>query len=129
MLPSWPSCNGFEALRQYGDWFRANGGSKSGPEKVRKVGSDGFEVRKDDSSDARQTPATSNSIDMEAEQVGPSTLPSHTNSENLNLNSGQDGTSDTQLAKNPELRDKVCPLSLEPYPTEHARDLHYKGGL
>ena len=126
-------CNGFssnsEAPRQYGDWLRANGGSKSGPEKARKMGSDGFEVRKNDSSVAQQTPMTSNSADMEAEQVTPSTLQSHTNSENLNLNSGQDGTSDTQPAENPELRDKVRPLSLEPSPVKHARDLHYTGGL
>ena len=93
------------------------------------MGSDGFEVRKNDSSVARQTPVTSNSVDMEVEQVGPSTLQSHTNSENLNLNLGQDGTTDTQPAEKPELRDKVCPLSLEPSPVKHAHDLNYTGGL
>ena len=48
-------CPGFssnpEALRQYEDWLRANGSSKSEPEKARKFSSDGFEERKDEGSD------------------------------------------------------------------------------
>nr|POF10365.1 hypothetical protein CFP56_46229 [Quercus suber] len=115
------------SLGKYIELFKRSWLSKLG--KVRKVGSDEFEVWKDDSSNARQTLATSNSIDIEAEQVGPSTLPSHTNFENLDLNSRQDGTSDTQPAENLDLRDKVRPFSLEPSLVEHARDLHYTGGL
>lgn len=107
-------CSGYpsnpEALRQYGDWLRANGNPKSGLEKPRKLSSNGFEERKDEGLDDQQTPTTSNSIDTEAEQVGPlTTLPSHTHPKNLKL--GQDGTSIMQPAENLAKSNKVRPLS------------------
>lgn len=74
---------------------------------LKKLGSnDGFEERKGEGSDGWQTLTTSNSIDMEAEQVGPSTLPSLTNSKNLNLNSGQDGTLVRQPVRNSKKKKK-----------------------
>ena len=61
--------NNSEADRQYGDWLRANGGLKSGSEKPKALGSDGYEARKEGGSVDRQTPSATDSMDMEAEQV------------------------------------------------------------
>ena len=61
--------NNSEAHRQYGDWLRANGGLKSGSEKPKALGSDGYEAQKEGGSVDRQTPSATDSMDMEAEQV------------------------------------------------------------
>ena len=61
--------NNSEADRQYGDWLRANGGLKSGSEKPKASGRDGYEARKDGGSVDRQTPSATDSMEMEAEQV------------------------------------------------------------
>ena len=61
--------NNPEAPRQYGDWLRANGSLKSGSEKPKASGSDGYEARKEGGSIDWQTPSAIDSMDMEAEQV------------------------------------------------------------
>ena len=62
--------NNLEAYRQYSDWLRANGGQKIGSEKPKASGSGGFEERNEGSSVDRQTLSASDSMNMEAEQVG-----------------------------------------------------------
>lgn len=110
-----------KAHRQYGDWLRANGCSKRGIENPRASSSGGLEERKDKDSDDWKTSTTSNSMDVEAKQVGfPTTLTSCTWPKNTKLR--QEGTSIMQLAKNQAKDDKVSLLSLVPQSNKHSRD-------
>ena len=59
-----------EAHKQYGDWLRANGGSKLGSETFKKSNSSGFEDHREGGSVDQQTPLASVSMDTEAEPTG-----------------------------------------------------------
>nr|POE97878.1 hypothetical protein CFP56_33818 [Quercus suber] len=95
--------NNPKAYRQYGNWIRANGGPKYGSEKPKALGSGGFEEQKEGGSIDRQTPSASDSMDMEAEQVGllmTIQIQNQNHAHPKNTQLGQEGVSVKSLARN-----------------------------
>ena len=109
--------NNSEAHRQYGDWLWANGGLKSGSEKPKASGSDGYEARKEGGSVDRQTPSATNSMDMEAEQVElPRTIQiqNQNQAHPKNTQPGLGGVADKPSARNLAKDENVSLLSPMP---------------
>nr|POF20472.1 hypothetical protein CFP56_63889 [Quercus suber] len=87
-----------EAHRQYGDWLRANGGSKIGSDKLKPSNSRGFGDYREGGSADQQAQLASDSMDTEVEPMGfPMTIQNTTLPKNTQP--GHVGASDTPSVK------------------------------